>query len=70
MNICEKHREVERQVVEFTENVRHVGEESITDYLFWKWADINKCFQHLDFRPYTKFQESRHQALTLEWRFG
>ena len=59
MNICEKHREVERQVVEFTENVRHVGEESITDYLFWKWADINKCFQHLDFRPYTKFQESK-----------
>lgn len=59
MNICEKHKEVERQVVEFTENVRHVGEESITDYLFWKWADINKCFQHLDFRHYTKLQESQ-----------
>ncbi|WP_201603615.1 DUF6615 family protein [Psychrobacter immobilis] len=59
MNMCEKHKEVERQVVEFTENVRHVGEESITDYLFWKWADINKCFQHLDFSHYTKHQESK-----------
>lgn len=59
MNMCEKHKEVERQVVEFTENVRHVGEESITDYLFWKWADINKCFQHLDFKHYTKHQESK-----------
>lgn len=59
MNICEKHKEVERQVVEFTENVRHVGEESLTDYLFWKWADINKCFQHLDFKHYTKPQESQ-----------
>lgn len=59
MNMCEKHKEVERQVAEFTENVRHVGEESITDYLFWKWADINKCFQHLDFSHYTKHQESK-----------
>ncbi len=59
MNMCEKHKEVERQVVEFTENVRHVGEESITDYLFWKWADINKCFQHLNFSHYTKSQESK-----------
>lgn len=59
MNMCEKHKEVERQVVEFTENVRHVGEESITDYLFWKWADINKCFKHLDFKHYTKPQESK-----------
>lgn len=57
--MCEKHKEVERQVVEFTENVRHVGEESITDYLFWKWADINKCFQHLNFSHYTKSQESK-----------
>jgi hypothetical protein len=44
MNHCQAHKLVTNEVKEFLLNVDSVGEESITDFLLWKWALIDKKF--------------------------
>lgn len=40
MNICEANKAVSLEVKKFMLNVLDVKEESITDYLVWKWREL------------------------------
>lgn len=47
MPLCQMHKNIEDEVVDFTAHVPSAGEESITDYLFWRWSLLNQKNSHL-----------------------
>lgn len=49
---------VSLEVKSFILNVSDVKEESITDYLIWKWREIDKRFNYLSVTPFNRRQES------------
>jgi len=49
---------VSLEVKSFILNVSDVKEESITDYLIWKWREIDKRFNYLSMTPFNRRQES------------
>ncbi len=75
MDICQTLKHVAEEVTEFTIQVSAVGEESITDYLFWRWmlANLSQSFFQLQFESFTKNQESKVSGADFEleiWLIG
>ncbi|MBN1009125.1 DUF6615 family protein [Amphritea pacifica] len=73
MNHCQSHKSVTSEVKEFILNVEGVGEESITDFLLWKWALIDKKFKSINVSSFTRHQESRVSGADFEmevWLVG
>lgn len=73
MNHCQAHKSVTREVKEFLMNVDGVGEESITDFLLWKWASIDKKFKSINVSSFTKQEESKVTGADFEmeiWLVG
>ncbi|HEH9400315.1 TPA: hypothetical protein SIA35_002330 [Aeromonas sobria] len=73
MNHCDLHKCVTNEVKEFILNVDNVGEESITDFLLWKWALIDKKFKSIKVSSFTRHQESKVSGADFEmevWLVG
>jgi|TARA_B100000929_G_scaffold287190_1_gene273468 hypothetical protein len=73
MDHCQAHKSVTREVKEFLMNVGGVGEESITDFLLWKWASINKKFKSINVSSFTKQEENKVTGADFEmeiWLVG
>lgn len=73
MNHCQSHKSVTHEVKEFMLNVEGVGEESITDFLLWKWALIDKKFKSINVSSFTRHQESTVSGADFEmevWLVG
>lgn len=70
MNHCDLHKSVTSEVKEFILNVDGVGEESITDFLLWKWALIDNKFKSINVSSFTRKQESDVSGADLKWRYG
>ncbi|RGP86425.1 hypothetical protein BC355_13395 [Vibrio cholerae] len=54
-------------------NVDGVGEESITDFLLWKWASIDKRFRSINVSSFTRQEESKVSGADFEmevWLVG
>jgi hypothetical protein len=66
MNHCDLHKSVTSEVKEFILNVDGVGEESITDFLLWKWALIDKKFKSINVSSFTRQQESKVSGADFE----
>jgi hypothetical protein len=58
MNICESNQAVSDEVRRFMENVHDIKEESITDFLVWKWRELDKRFNFLRIHPFNHQDES------------
>ena len=58
MNICKANRAVSLEVKNFIENVGDIKEETITDYLVWKWRELDKKFNYLHVTPFDHHIES------------
>ncbi len=58
MNICDSNRAVSLEVLNFIENVGDIKEESITDYLVWKWRELDKRFHYLSVRTFNHDEEN------------
>ena len=58
MNICESNRAVSLKVLNFMRNVGDIKEESITDYLVWKWRELDERFNYLSMRTFNHDEES------------
>jgi hypothetical protein len=58
MNICNANRAVALEVKNFIENVGDIKEETITDFLVWKWRELDKRFNYLRVTPFDHHQES------------
>lgn len=73
MNHCQTHRSVTHEVKEFLMNVDGVGEESITDFLLWKWALIDRKFRSIKVSSFTRQEESSISGADFEmevWLVG
>lgn len=73
MPLCQMHKNIEDEVVDFTAHVPSAGEESITDYLFWRWSLLNQKNSHLVAKSFTKHEESKTTGADFEmeiWFIG
>lgn len=73
MNHCQAHKSVTHEVKEFLMHVDGVGEESITDFLLWKWALIDKKFKSINVSSFTRQEESKVSGADFEmevWLVG
>jgi hypothetical protein len=64
---------VASEVAAFLRNVSDVKEESITDYLVWKWREIDKRFKYLNITTFTRQQENTTTGADFEielWLVG
>jgi hypothetical protein len=59
MNICESNKIISREIKDFILNVQDVKEESITDYLAWKWRELDSRFNYLSIHTFTHEEESK-----------
>lgn len=58
MNTCDANRAVSLEVKSFIENVGDIKEETITDFLVWKWRELDRRFNYLRVTPFDHHQES------------
>ena len=58
MTICAANHALSVEVRKFIEHVGDAKEESITDYLVWKWREIDKRFNYLRVIPFNHDEES------------
>ncbi len=73
MNLCQSNRELTKEIKEFLLNVGDVKEESITDYLVWKWKEIDKRFKSISVSTFTRQEESKVSGADFEmeiWLIG
>ncbi|OIR24685.1 DUF6615 family protein [Bathymodiolus thermophilus thioautotrophic gill symbiont] len=62
MNLCKSNQDLTREIKEFILNVDHVKEESITDYLVWKWKEMDKNFNSIKVKTFTRHEEYKTGA--------
>lgn len=55
---CETHRSVGAEVKAFMRKVSGVKEESITDFLMWRWAEADPHFHYMRASSYSRYDES------------
>ena len=73
MNLCQSNRELNKEIKEFILNVDDVKEESITDYLVWKWKEIDKRFKSINVSTFTRHEENKFTGADFEmeiWLVG
>lgn len=56
--LCECNKKLVEEIKEFLENVGDVKEESITDYLVWKWKEIDKRFNCVKTDTHSRYKEN------------
>jgi len=66
MNCCDAHKSVTEEVYEFISNVPDVKEESITDFLIWKWRTTDKKFKSINVSSFTREEESKVSGADFE----
>ncbi|ARU26078.1 DUF6615 family protein [Cellvibrio sp. PSBB006] len=59
MNLCESNKAVSLEVKNFMLNVPDVKEESITDYLVWKWRELDARFKYINVSTFTRQEENK-----------
>lgn len=73
MTICESNKAVSLEVKNFMLNVPDVKEESITDYLVWKWRELDTKFKYINVSTFTRQEESAKTGADFElelWLVG
>lgn len=73
MNICEANKRISAEVHDFLINVPDAKEESITDYLVWKWREVDARFKYLNISTFTRHEENSTTGADFElelWLVG
>jgi hypothetical protein len=73
MNLCESNKAVSLAIKSFMLNVPGVKEESITDYLVWKWHELDARFKYINISIFTRQEESTTTGADFElelWLVG
>lgn len=58
-NLCNCNIILIKEVKNFLENVENVKEESITDYLAWRWSILDKRFSYIKYDMHSRKKESK-----------
>lgn len=64
--ICETNKKISAEVKDFISNVSSLNEESITDYLIWKWRELDKNFKFINIETFTHDEESKITGADFE----
>jgi len=73
MSLCKANKAVSDEVKNFMLNVPDVKEESITDYLVWKWRELDARFKFINVSTFTRHEESKTSGADFElelWLVG
>jgi hypothetical protein len=73
VNACDAHKAVTAEVKQYLLNVPSVNEESITDYLVWKWRLLDSRFKCIQVRTHSHHKESKISGADFEmelWLVG
>ncbi|MBD3671240.1 MAG: hypothetical protein HUJ29_10735 [Gammaproteobacteria bacterium] len=73
MDLCVSNKALAQEVADFLVNVSDVNEESITDYLVWRWKEIDKRFKAINISTFTRQEESKISGADFEmelWLVG
>ena len=73
MNLCQSHINLSIEVSQFLSNCTDVKEESVTDYLVWKWSELDKRFKHININTFTRQEENKTTGADYElelWLIG
>jgi len=73
MKLCDANKAVSLEVKNFMLNVPDVKEESITDYLVWKWRELDARFKFINVSTFTRQEESTTTGADFEielWLVG
>lgn len=73
MNICDANRTLSAEVRDFLVNVPDAKEESVTDYLVWKWRDLDSRFKCINISTFTRNEENTVTGADFElelWLVG
>lgn len=73
IDICKANKKVSLEVKNFILNVSNVKEESITDYLVWKWKELDKRFNYIKVSTFTRQEENSKSGADFElelWLIG
>jgi hypothetical protein len=73
MNLCESNKAISLEVKNFMLNVPDVKEESITDYLIWKWRELDARFKYINVSTFNRQEESTTTGADFElelWLVG
>lgn len=57
MDICEANIALSAEVHDFLINVPDVNEESVTDFLIWRWRALDRRFNYISSKTFTRHQE-------------
>lgn len=66
LHACDTHRSVGAEVKAFMQNVSDVKEESITDFLMWRWAEADPHFHYMRASSYSRHEESTKTGADFE----
>lgn len=66
MNACDAHKAVTADVKQYLLNVPSVNEESITDYLVWKWRLLDSRFKCIQVKTHSHHKESKTSGADFE----
>jgi hypothetical protein len=73
MDICQANKAVSLEVKRFMENVGDIKEETITDYLVWKWRELDKRFYYVSVATFDHHEESTRTGADFDlelWLVG
>jgi hypothetical protein len=73
LNICDAHKVLGAEVKDFLHYVPNANEESITDYLVWKWRELDKRFNYITVATHSHHKESTTSGADFEmelWLVG
>jgi hypothetical protein len=66
MKICEATKSVSLEVKNFMLNVPDIKEESITEYLVWKWRELDARFKCINISTFTRHEEHSTSGADFE----
>lgn len=66
MSPCASIRQVSVELDQFIANVKDVKEESITDYLVWRWREADRRFNFLNVETFTREEENKKTGADFE----
>jgi hypothetical protein len=73
VNACDAHKAVTADIKQYLQNVPSVNEESITDYLVWKWRLLDSRFKCIKVPTHSHHKESKISGADFEmelWLIG
>jgi len=71
--LCDSNKALGHEVHEFILNVPDAKEESITDYLVWKWRLLDRRFKYINATTFNRLEESTHTGADFQlelWLVG